>query len=495
MSSDGRPVVRNRLVAAAQVASALAVLAVAVALAVDHFSDRYQAGHVTGSWMALASALRDGTFYPELYGEDGFGGTRYMPVPILAHAAASVVTGEYLVSARLVALAAALALFVALFVTLRRRGSPVPTAVGLVGLVAATQTGTPALFAIRGDAASVALQLVAILAVLRLSTRSVVLAALLCSCALFTKTTALWGAFAIAVWLVGRDRRLAARFAGVYVGGVALLFGVFELASGGRFSDNVIGLTFAGTDEMSVREWVARFASFTIRDPGSAWPLLVLATVLAATALIRGASTPFPLATLAAAAILAVVMHDPGAYENHLLDLTVLSAVMVGELVVRLSRSGIARDARLATGIGVGVVVLTVVALPRTLLIDFRRGLDDRYTTEPLAGVVPAAASTLSEDPSLPVLDGRAPTILDPFVFLRLARRDPERVRWLLRDVESGRFDAVVLLFPADLQAGDGWYREVDLGPALIRAVNRGYRLRAHVATTTPQYWVYGRRQ
>lgn len=443
--------------------------------------------------MALAAALRDGTLYPELYGDDTFGGTRYMPIPMLAHAAASVVTGEYLVSARLVAFAGALALVVALFVTLRRRGSSVPLAVGLVALVAATQTGTPALFAIRGDAASVALQLVSILLALRVTTRAVVVAALLCACALFVKTTALWGAFAIAVWLLARERRLALRFAGAYGAGVAVFFGVFELASGGRFSDNVLGLTLAA-DGVSLHDWVARLAHFTVRDPGSAWPLLALAAVVAAAAVVRGASTPYPLATLAAGAILVVVMRDPGAYENHLLDLTVLSAIVVGELLVRLSRSDDARDGAIATVLALGVAALTLVALPRTLLLDFRRGLDDRYRTEPLAGVVPADASTLSEDPSLAVLDGRSPTILDPFVFLRLARRDPKRVRWLVQDVEQGRFDAVVLLFPADLRAGDGWYREVDLGPALITAVRRGYRLTKHVRTTTPEYWVYARR-
>ena len=470
------------------------MLVLVAVLVGDHFSDRYQAGHVTGSWMALTAELRDGTLYPEPYGDGTYAGTRFMPIPLLGHAAASLVTGEYLVAARLVAFAGAIALFATLFLTLRRVGCPRPAAIGLLGLVAATQTGTPALFAIRGDALSVALQLVAILLALRLSTRPALGAALLCACALFTKTTALWGAFAIVVWLLVRDRGLAAKFAGAYVAGCALLLGAFELASGGRFSDNVLALTFSGTEEISLRDWMARFADFTVQDPGSAWPLLVFAAVVAAIGVVRGSPTPYHLATLAAGGILVVVMHDPGAYENHLLDLTVLSAIVVGELVSKLSRSGRSRDAMRAGAIGVGVVFLVFAALGRTLVFDLHRSFDDRYTTEPLAGVVPAGASVLSEDPSLAVFEGRTPTILDPFIYLRLARDEPSRVAELERAVEQGRFDAVVLLFPANLQSGEKWYRDVDLGPALIRAVQGSYRLRAHIRTN-PEYWVYARRQ
>src|SRR5919109_1478572 len=48
-----------------------------------------------GVWMALAQHLNTQGLYPELYDGHAYGGSRYMPLPIVLHAALARVTGEY----------------------------------------------------------------------------------------------------------------------------------------------------------------------------------------------------------------------------------------------------------------------------------------------------------------------------------------------------------------------------------------------------------------
>ena len=53
-------------------------------LAASHLHDRYGALHVQGAWMALARYANEGVLYPPLYDGQRYGGTRWMPLPIIA---------------------------------------------------------------------------------------------------------------------------------------------------------------------------------------------------------------------------------------------------------------------------------------------------------------------------------------------------------------------------------------------------------------------------
>lgn len=99
--------------------------------------------HVSGTWMALAASANSGTLYPPLYDGHFFGGTRFMPVPILLQAGAARVSGEYLVSAKSLSYLLAAALLVLTFVLLRRR-CPTPVALMLSSTILVTGTGLTA---------------------------------------------------------------------------------------------------------------------------------------------------------------------------------------------------------------------------------------------------------------------------------------------------------------------------------------------------------------
>src|SRR2546423_1627727 len=72
-------------------------------LAVVHADDRYHVGWVEGTHTALARFAAGGDLFPALYDGHVYGGTRFMPGPIVLHAGLALLTGEYLVSGKLIA--------------------------------------------------------------------------------------------------------------------------------------------------------------------------------------------------------------------------------------------------------------------------------------------------------------------------------------------------------------------------------------------------------
>jgi len=180
-----------RWLAWALVGVAALVFAAWLFLAVAHVDDRFQLDHVSGARMALARYFDEGTLYPELY-EDGFyGGTRYMPVPIVLHGFLAELTGEYLLSGKLLSYAGMIGLLAAMFVLLRRQGCPVPIALALPAFVLTTQTGLAAGMDIRGDALPLLLQVLAVGIVAGTSRPApTVAAAALAAIALLSKTSA-----------------------------------------------------------------------------------------------------------------------------------------------------------------------------------------------------------------------------------------------------------------------------------------------------------------
>ena len=104
VTAGGPP--RIRWLSAALVLVSAGVLGACVLLAAAHVDDRYKLDHVSGARIALAQYVNEGTLYPEL--DDGrfYGGTRFMPLPVLLHAAVAKLTGEYLVSGKLLGYAA-----------------------------------------------------------------------------------------------------------------------------------------------------------------------------------------------------------------------------------------------------------------------------------------------------------------------------------------------------------------------------------------------------
>ncbi len=464
----------------------VAVLSWAV-VAAAHVDDAYEVDHVAGSWMALAKYLDAGKLYPPLEQDGRYGGTRYMPVQIVLHGGLAKVTGEYLVSGKLLVYGLFAILLAVLVVVLRRRGCPAPLALGLAGGVLASPAGLYDATAIRGDAFPAALQLaaVALVAERRSSRASAAAAGSLCALAFLSKTSAVWAPLAIVIWLARTERRQLTFFLGAGLGLVGAGLGVFEAVSGGRFFANVFGLLLGPGADLGGSP--TKTLELLQAKGGPIWLLLPIAAFAVLLAAVRGGLGVYELALVAASAVLVVVMADPGADFNHLLDVEVLTVVAFGGLWAR-HRAGLLAPA---------LALLLVWGLVTSLWVDvrpqvhaaatdlFRGRTESQYALDPLPGRIGAGQSLLSEDPTLPVSLGRLPVVLDPFMLLRVLRRHPRLRSGLVRRIERREFDLVVLIVPLDPRA-DRW-QTLHFGPAIATAIAGSYRFSAQAG----RYFLY----
>ncbi len=458
--------------------------------AIAHADDGYAVDHVSGSWMALAAYANGGTLYPPLYDGHTFGGTRFMPVPILLQAGAARVSGEYLVSAKILSYLLAAALLVLTFVLLRRR-CPTPVALLLSSTILVTGTGLTAATSVRNDAMPVVLQLGAVALVARSSARaSIVAAAMLCAIAVVCKLSAVWAPLAIGIWLLQRDRRRLAEFAGVFVVVLSVALGAFQALSSGRMTENVLALSVATTGRFgSLHEEIARLRLIGKEGLGPLAVLLVLAIIGTLVAARRRQLTLYHIAFACALLVTAIVLVDPGAFINHLIDAQVLSLMVIGELWRRTSpRSG---GLSLVPAVIVAVLLAgSVAAYRQNVEIGsdvgaLLHGAESRDRVPRLGGSVSADESILSEDPFIPVSRGERPVVLDPFMLVSIAKRHPRWRRDLVRRIESAEFDKIILLYIPE--SAPLWYSRRHFGEEIIRAVERRYFPAEHVGG----YWIY----
>jgi Glycosyltransferase family 87 len=469
---------------------ALAVLLIAAAvlslgsmalLATVHIGDRYGLGAASGAWMGLAAAARHGVLYPSIYSHGYYAGTRYMPLPIVLEAGAAVISNEYLWSAKAAVYAVAIGLFALVYLIARRRGAPVPVAVAIPAAIAASSAASTTTLQIRWDSLATLLQLGAVALVANTPTpRRAVGAGALCALAVATKFSALWGPIAIVIWLVVRAKRAAVAYVVSLAGATLLLFAVFELASSGRFLDNIRTFAFAGTQFSSRFEGVHRFYQIGLRDQRSLPVLLALGVVAVVISIVRRRIGPYEIGFIAVIPILLEVFRDFGVYENHLIDLEVLAGVVVAGL---WETTRTVRESTLAY-IGVAFVLLsaTGLAIRHTTIPDVRRAFsyelrgrpDPRYALRPLGKHPGGDGCGLFEDASFAIIADERPIVLDSFIVHRLQTQDPEALELLARRVDREEFSRIVLAFPL---TDVGWFAALDFGTRLTDAMRAHYRL------------------
>jgi hypothetical protein len=471
----------------------IAVLASWLFLAVVHVDDRFNVGWVEGSKMALAQSAEAGVLYPPLYDGDRYGGTRFMPIPILLHAGAAQLTSEYLISGKLVAYGSAGLLLGLTFMVLIRMPVPVPVALALTAGVLATHPGLLAATTVQGDGLSVFFQLAAVAVLASSKQRPATLAAAaLCTLAISSKLSAVWAPLAISIWLLARDRRRLLLFLAALVLILLGMFAIFQLVTDGRLLANLTELSFAGVEGVSdVLRSPLRLLDLVI---DAAPVLLVLAPfALFAEPIIGGRSevSIYYLALLAAILTLLVVLSDRGALDNHLLDITVLTLIVVGRvwsLTARREPSPRLLPPILAFavlwGVAVSAVVEMRVDLQQTVASLIRGERTSTSDHESLARLIGPQQTLLAEDPSVPLALGRTPVVLDAWALLRMARTHPDWVGDLVSKIEHQAFDKVVLVYPLSFQA---WYRDIHFGQGIAEAIQTSYRFAGNHAG----YYVY----
>jgi hypothetical protein len=474
--------------------SSAVVLACFAILTVAHIGDRYESGWVQGTRMALAQYANEGIVFPPLYDGTTYGGTRFMPLPVLLHAGTARLTGEYLMSGKLLSLVTTLAMLGLVFLLLRRMGCPTEIGVGLTAAVAGTMTGFHAMLSIQGDSLPVALQLGAVgLVAHRTERRSVTWAAALSVLALLAKLSAVWAPPAIAVWLLLRRRRDLGWFVAWFAAFLVLGFAILELVSGGRALTNIYELSFAGVSGLDSLLRSPLRAIGMASEAGAAFLVLVPFAFLAMLLPAGRAWRIYSIALALAVVSLLVILVDEGTGVNHLIDVAVLSAMGVGVLASTAGRSDIGKSviaAAVAVALVWGMLVFAVLNLrPQVLgaLTTLRSGPSARYTPTTLADRIGQGDLLLAEDPYLPVsLDRFPPVILDAWALLRLEHRHPEWIADLAARIQREEFDWIVLSYGFDFE---GWYSEVHLGDKVATAIRDHYRPLEEAGTDG--YFVY----
>ncbi|HEV2786131.1 MAG TPA: hypothetical protein VGV67_07080 [Solirubrobacteraceae bacterium] len=465
----------QRLVLAANALLGLAALAALALVALVHVADNYHVDHVAGAWMALAAYANDGTLYPPVYDDGVFGGTRYMPLGIVLNALAAQVSGEYVVSGKLLALLTVAALLAIVYVVARRLACERAMALGAVGAVIATFTALFAATSVYGDAPAVALQLAAVALVARdASPRSASGAGVLAALAVAAKLTALWGGASVLIWLLVRHRRLLpAYLAAAAATAIAVLLGV-ELVSHGRFSDNALQLGGAEGVQGLLAEVPRKLWALLLDFAPGTLLLAPVALAAVAVAAARRRLEIVDVALLLAVLVTVVVMADVGTGFNHLLDLAVLVPLSVA------AAYGRSEAAPLRIALAAALAAATAVSLAdvrhdvrEAAVVAVERSTPDRLRTPALR--VPVAAPILSEDPAILVQRGERPVVLDSYMLLRVLRRDPDRRRELIARLARHEFATVVLIMDLDLD--DPWWSESHFGIEVARAIDRHYRL------------------
>jgi hypothetical protein len=475
---DGRV---GSVVAAFLIVLAVAIFAVSGLLAIVHLNDRFQVDWSAGTRLGLAEWAERGEVYPPLFDGERYGGTRYMPIPFVLHAALSDLTGNLLASGKALSL---------LYMSL----------LALVATILSTKVGIHQLAGVREDAFAAFLQLTALFMVWRSRGRAAIASAgALAAIAVFTKLTAVWGVAAIFVYLLLNDRRRLAVFVGTWAAVGAGTFTVFQLWSDGRMLENLRELSFTGLSGESSPIRPARVLLLLVQEAPAVWPLVPLAVLEIVLQLRRRAIGIFQLGFLLHLPVLYVMFTATGVTFGHLIDLMVLTVVSAGALWARVAQAeGWLRTTGLAFALLVVWAILSsavvgaerqgVAALspapgtpPPTQASESTRALDD---------YLQPGGEILSEDPGLVVERGQLPVVLDPFMFLRLGDKRPELVRDLVERIERQDFDRILLLYRPDTRYGQWWYSTYNFGTRPVAAIAKSYRLLARAG----QYFVYAPR-
>jgi hypothetical protein len=481
---------------------ALTVVLVWAFIGIGHARDTYFLNNTSGHRMALARSFDAGVLYPPLYDGRNYGGTRIMPLSILLHASAARLTGEYVMSGRLLSCFILLVLATVIFRVLRDLQCPSSIAAVLAAFVLVTEPGYRVGFsALVADGLAVLLQLLAVSSVTTYRRRTgIVMSAALSALAFMTKLSALWAPMAVMTWLTMRKRNGVWLFTSTYVVLVATLIGVASVVSAGRFFENFFGLSLAGIDGIGLALHSPTHLIRTLfGNTPALWALLPVAVLGLAINFARGEASIYDISFICHIPLLFLIFADIGAGDNHLLDLAVLCVLVIGHESSSFSRaldegSAAPRQLRSHRLTVVQTVVLLfalwittthlVVLVPDvyTAMAALRAGGNANHL--PLEGRITARDTILSEDPYVPVALGQVPVVMDAFMLLRIGKSHPDAVQPLIERIDAREFNFVILRVPIEQT---WWWDTVHFGRDVIQAIARSYDF----AGGTDGYYVY----
>lgn len=444
----------------------------------------------SGVWAGLAADLADGTFYRPVHADDGFGGTRYMPLHFVLHGLLLSIIKQPAVAAHMVVFAAAVALISGLYRLLRQFDLSAQSAAACAVMALAALTIQYGLISTRGDMLAAALNVWGLsMCAARISggpRRMIAFAGLFFALAFMTKFTTIFGICASVTFFAFNKRWRDAFELGTLttaLTGVMLI--AVHLASDGRALDSFLACASGGTTPRDLLLSPFKFLYSARIDVSF---LLFFACGCAVFLLRRRPLTDLPSASfLFTAAATIVIMASPGTDLSHLIDLQAASVVLVA---VHVFPSGRPRALIWALPVAgaVGAVAVALTAVVLTYLVeDSRWEQQDRI----MEIVGKGAAPMLADDPWVPILAGERPFVLDTFAIRTVSEQRPEVRDDLFQKLDDRYFRAVVLYLPKHLRddkqstngtwRGKRWYGEMFYPPGFEERVLGAYEPEAFI--------------
>jgi len=454
-------------------ALAIIILASGVLLAAVHLGDLYAVHHIPGIWMALAQSLNQGVFYPPLESGGCYAGTRYSPLFFVLIAGLSWLTPGYLQAAKLAAVFSVGLLLAGIFTAIRRSGGKTIDAMTLACLILAFPQGLSALLLPHADALAAGLAVWGLLALPSQTSKGHMgLAALLFTLAVLTKLSTLAAPAAAFFWLLGCDRRRAMYLPAVCFVLGCLALGPIQLSSQGRFLENLRQLGSGGTTAEDILHCPAVLLDALRKSLGFAalLPFLLTAVVVR---LCQGRVGLWDCYFLTAAGLCLLIYTSPGTADNHLLELQVAGALLLGQLLTEAQPTGLLLLFRpLARFL---VLLLLGVAMWLHLGSWQKGEADGVVPLHHIDDVIPINACLLAESPTIPVLRGQRPVVMDAFAFRLLAERGHLDDEALAQRIRRHEFDVLILLGRID-RPGETFCPQIHFGPLVTQAILNSYR-------------------
>jgi hypothetical protein len=452
--------------------------------ALSHLNDLSGINHIAGIWMALAQYLNEGIFYPPLYDNGYYAGTRYMPVVFCLIALLGRLLGNYLLASKTVALLAVIGLIAATWAIVWRITKRWPEALSLAAVVVAFPEGLRAALLPHADALSVLLSIAGLLAVVKTPRFNLLgSAAILFGLAFATKFSSIAAPAAAVAFLLGKRDWKAAGIVAVVTGTLAIAtLVVLQMASEGRFGQNFQALGGGSMNLASIRNGPARFlAAVQISSSiGFVAPfVLPLGLLTMAQNWRSGGLTLWDWYFLMAMAATLLIFTSPGTDINHLLEVEVAAICVVAQRFAPLTETTatMPRSMTLAR--------LVVLAALGAGGLSFLRDQDEAVTFAALVEQLPPNPHLLTEDATPVVLLGRRPVVMDAFAFRILAERHLIDDEELVRRIERKEFNALIMLRRVDDPAER--LTQFHFGPNVNEAMRRAYVFQQQVG----QYYIH----
>ncbi len=445
-------------------------LAVWLVIKAGTFTDPSLVDAPAGAWVGLAYWANDGVFFPPIFDGTHYGGTRFGPLSVWLHAQLAQLTGEYIISGRVLNSVAAMALFVCVAATIRQAGRRWAIAVAWPALLF-TAIVSGWLAGIRGEGLPVALQLAGLALLGRVGsngdapgrTRYLVAAGLVLGLAPAAKMTGIWGGLAAVTWLACYRRRDLALFVASGLAGCTAWLGIFGWLSDGRLFENWLHFAFAGDAKgtlawtaplqglgrMAVRMWEQADLVATVALPLAAWAFVH--------DLMRRRLCPFDCALIWVLAVYSIVFANAGVEHNHLIAPLCLLLVVSGRWLTRMldPHPNAYPTSRRTAGFAIAAAVIVGLLVVQSDRSAWKSGLlksVERWTTaqdswgeqeaQRLQRLIAPGERLLSVKPHLPVLLDRQPIVMDFFMFRRI---DRTMTQPLIDDVRAGRVEHLLV--------------------------------------------------